>query len=90
MDNNEKAYTEGIQFKSKFAKWFDNYWYHYKWITIGAVFLIVVIIVSIVQSVEKKKEDITLVYAGPEYITATQTASIQDVFNAVMPEDFEF
>ena len=25
--------------KGKFLKWLDNYWYHYKWVTIGAVFL---------------------------------------------------
>ena len=89
MDNNEKTYTEGIQFKSKFAKWFDNYWYHYKWITLGAIFLVIVIIVAAVQSIEKKKEDITIVYAGPAYLTPTQTVSMQEVFNTVMPEDFD-
>lgn len=89
MDNNEKTYTEGIQFKSKFARWFDNYWYHYKWVTLGAIFLVIVIIVAVFQSVEKKKEDITLVYAGPTYITPSQTVSIQEVFNTVMPEDFD-
>ncbi len=89
MDNNEKTYTEGIKFKSKFAKWFDNYWYHYKWITLGAIFLIIVIIVAVVQSVEKKKEDITIIYAGPTYFTQTQTRAVQEAFNTVMPEDFD-
>ncbi len=89
MDNNEKTYTEGIKVKSKFAKWLDNYWYHYKWITLGAIFLIVVIIVCTVQFSEKEKEDITLLYAGPTHLTASQTSAIQSVFNTVMPADFD-
>lgn len=91
MDNhdNEKAYTEGIRVESKFSKWLDNYWYHYKWITLGAIFLIIVLVVGIVQSVEKEKEDLTLLYAGPTYLTGSQTHAIQEVFNAVMPEDFD-
>lgn len=89
MNNQEKTYTEGIQVKSKLAKWFDNYWYHYKWITLGVIFLVVVIIVTTVQSVQKDKEDVTLLYAGPTHLTASQVKSVQDVFNAVMPEDFD-
>ena len=89
MNNEGKIYTEGIKVKSRFAKWFDNYWYHYKWITLGAIFLVVVIIVTTVQSFEKDKEDVSLLYAGPSYLTATQTKAIQEVFNTVMPEDFD-
>ena len=41
----EKTYTEGIKPQGKYYKWFDNYWYHNKWITIGVIFAIVVITV---------------------------------------------
>lgn len=89
MNNQEKTYTEGIKVKSKFAKWFDNYWYHYKWITLGVIFLVVVIIVTTVQSVQREKEDVSILYAGPTFITGSQTKAIQEVFNTVMPEDFD-
>ena len=89
MNNEEKVYTEGIKTKSKFVAWLDNYWYHHKWITLGAIFLVIVIIVAVVQSVEKEEEDVTLLYAGPTHLTASQVNAIQGVFNNVMPEDFD-
>ncbi len=89
MNNGDKAYTEGIQVKSKFSKWLDNYWYHYKWITIGAAFLIIVLIVGIFQATEKKKEDVTILYSGRYQLSAREVESIRNVFNAVMPEDFD-
>lgn len=89
MDNGKKTYTEGIKVESKFAKWFDNYWYHYKWITIGIVFFIAVVIICTLQMGEKKKEDITILYAGPYQLSAREVNSLQGVFNAVMPEDFD-
>jgi len=90
MNNgNDKSYTEGIQIKSNFAKWLDNYWYHYKWITIGAVFLIVVLVVGLFQATEKKKEDVTLLYAGHYQLNGREAEAIRGVFNAVMPEDFD-
>ena len=89
MNNGDKAYTEGIQFKSKFAKWFDNYWYHYKWITIGVAILLVTILVCTVQMGEKQAEDITILYAGPYKLSGQEADAIKGVFNAVMPEDFD-
>lgn len=89
MSNDGKTYTEGIQLRSKFARWFDNYWYHYKWITIGVAFLVAVIIICTVQLSEKKKEDITILYAGPYQMVGREIEGIRGVFNAVMPEDFD-
>ena len=89
MNNGEKTYTEGIKSESKFSKWFDNYWYHYKWITIGVIFFVAVIIICSLQYGEKQKEDITVLYAGPYQLSAREANSIQGVFNAVMPEDFD-
>ncbi len=89
MNNGEKVYTEGIKSESKFAKWFDNYWYHYKWITIGVVFLVAVIIICSFQYGEKQKEDVTLLYAGPYQLSGREADSIRSVMNAVMPEDFD-
>ncbi len=89
MNNGDKTYTEGIQVKSKFVKWLDNYWYHYKWITIGVAFLLVVLIVGISQANAKRKEDVTLVYAGQYQLNVRETDAIRSVFNAVMPEDFD-
>ncbi len=89
MENNDKIYTEGIKPKSDFYKWLDNYWYHYKWITIGVVFLLVVLVVCTLQMCEKEKEDTTILYAGPCQLSAEEAENIKAVFNAVMPEDYD-
>ena len=84
-----KAYTEGIRVESKFTKWLENYWYHYKWITIGVLFLIVVLLVGVFQSAEKQKEDVTVLYAGRYQLNVREAEAIRSVFNTVMPEDFD-
>lgn len=85
----DKAYTEGIKPQGKFYKWFDNYWYHYKWITIGVIFAIFIITVCTLQTCEKQKEDTTVLYAGPCQLSASEVESIRGVVNAVMPEDYD-
>ncbi len=84
----KKIYTEGIRSDSKFAKWFDNYWYHYKWITIGVIFVIVVVLVCTLQMCEKKGEDTVVLYAGPYQLSGAQIEGIRGVINNVMPDDF--
>ena len=86
----EKEYTEGISVEqSKFLSGLDNYWYHYKWITIGVIFLAVVLLVGVFQATEKKKEDITILYSGRYQLNYREADAIRGVFNAVMPEDFD-
>ena len=85
----DKVYTEGIKPQGKFYKWFDNYWYHYKWITIGVIFAIFVLTVCTLQTCERQNEDTTILYAGPCQLSASEMDSIKGVINAVMPEDYD-
>ena len=87
----DKTYTEGINIKpeGKFYKWFDNYWYHYKWITLGAIFVVVMLVICTLQMCEREQEDTTILYAGPCQLSASEMESIKGVINAVMPEDFD-
>ena len=72
-------------FKSKLS----NYWYHYKWHTLVALFFTVFITVMIVQMASRGKEDISIMYAGPEIISDTQRDAIADVFEQIMPKDYD-
>jgi len=87
----DKTYTEGINVKpeGKFYKWFDNYWYHYKWVTLGAIFVVIMIFICTLQMCEKKQEDTTVLYGGPVQLSAAEVDSIKGVVAAVMPEDFD-
>ena len=70
-----------------FAAWFENFWYHYKWRTIGALFLAFVLTVCIVQCARKEKIDAVVMYAGPYLYTSNETLTVKKELNAVMPSD---
>ena len=87
MDNNEKLDTGGVSVaKSKVLTRLDNFWYHYKWHTLIAVFLIFTITICGVQMCQKDSYDMHILYAGghsysrssengdyPEYTKAKNT-----------------
>ena len=55
----------GMKFeKGKFGKWFENFWYHYKWHVIIALFLLIVIIICTVQLCSREEYDVHIIYAG--------------------------
>ncbi len=86
--NDDKQYTEGISVnKSKALLWFENYWYHYKWATIVAAFLIVVFAVCTIQACSNTKKDIAITYAGRSYLSLEQNADIEKVLSGALPEE---
>ncbi len=79
----DKQYTEGIAIeKSKFALWLENYWYHYKWPTIVAIFFILVFTICIAQSCSKEPNDMTIVYVGKQSLSSAQKTSITTLINS--------
>ena len=86
----QKEYTEGISVKqSKFLSWFDNYWYHYKWITIGVAFFLIIVIVCTVQMCTKEEDDLTVVYAGRNTLSLNEESNLSRVLSSVAPSDFD-
>ena len=72
----------------RFKKWFSNYWYHYKWVTIVVIFFATVIGIGIYQMADKESFDSNILYAGPAILNKDQTEGIEAAFEAVMPSDF--
>lgn len=68
------------------TNFFVNFWYHYKWHTIVAAFLIAVFAIGIGQMATKVTPDIYIMYAGPYYYQ--NTTSLMGAFKATMPEDY--
>ena len=85
----EKEYTEGIAARGGFLSWFDNFWYHYKWVTIGVVFFLIVGIVCVAQTCSKGEDDLVVLYAGRVNLTATEANGLAAAFTAIAPEDFD-
>lgn len=86
-ENDGKLDTGGVSIKKgKFLSWLDNFWYHYKWHTLIAAFVILVLTVCTVQMCGKESYDMHILYAGghsfgrvsedgdyPEYTKAKNT-----------------
>ncbi len=88
MNGNDKEYTEGIAVsESKVAKWLDNYWYHYKWVTIVVSFFLIVGIVCTVNMCTKESNDIIALYAGRTVLSLTEQDKICDALEAVCPPE---
>ncbi|MBQ9940891.1 MAG: hypothetical protein IJO74_05070 [Clostridia bacterium] len=71
----------------KFQKWFDNYWYHYKWRTIVISVFSLFIIIASVQLLLKKNPDAHIMYAGPASVTYTSLDEILNSIDKVMEKD---
>ncbi len=61
----------GEEQKSKFSVWLENYWYHYKWHTIAALFVLLVLVVCTVQLCQRESYDVLVLYAGNQDISRT-------------------
>lgn len=72
----------------KLLKWLDNYWYHYKWQTLIALFLIVFFAVTIPQLVTKIDDDVTLLYAGPISPGSDETREMTSALQTIMTDDY--
>ncbi len=70
MEENKSTPTENVEApKKSFAKWLDNYWYHYKWHTIAVIFVIIVVVVCTVQLIDRDEYDVLIAYAGSKDVS---------------------
>ncbi len=68
-ENNERQGDErlgDVKMSSPFLTWLENFWYHYKWHSLFAVFAIIVVTVCVVQCSRQKDYDVYVMYAGGE------------------------
>lgn len=58
--------------KGRFGKWFENFWYHYKWHTIITLFVLIVVTICTVQVCTREKYDVYVLYAGSADVRGTK------------------
>ena len=76
----------------KLYLWFDNFWYHHKWKTLGSLFLAVVILVCTLQMCQKESSgDIMVLMAGPYNLSQDQTAynDLRACLARYLPADYD-
>lgn len=86
--NDEKLQGGEIAFGGGWKSKLDNFWFYHKWHVLLVAFVLFVVLVCVLQSRENKKDDVTLMFAGPYKLTATEVAALRAGLNDVMPEDF--
>lgn len=70
MEENRNEKIEGdVAIKSPFLSRLENFWYHYKWHTVAAVFIVIMLAVCITQCAGREKYDVYVTYAGGEQIS---------------------
>ncbi len=69
MEENKNTQPDTAATKGGFVAWLDNFWYHYKWHTIAAIFVLVVAIVCTVQLVQREDYDAVIAYAGSKDVS---------------------
>lgn len=64
-----EEYVKPTGFKAKA----ENFWYHYKWHTVAAIFVLVVTVILSVQMCSKESYDAYILYAGHHEIKRTSS-----------------
>ncbi len=60
-----------------------NFWYHYKWMTLGGLFVAAVVVILVVQLITKPRYDYTICIAVPQGMTQQATDRLEAEFAAV-------
>ena len=73
----------------KVWRWFDNYWYHYKWHTIFAAVILLVVLFCTLSMCRRPKIDYYFYYAGPGEFSGTQQKEIVSALGRASGENGE-
>lgn len=84
----EKTEAPEIAEQSRFLRWLDNVWYHYKWYIIIGTFAVVTLVICLVQCSSRESHDMTITYAGPT-LNDTEQGGFSAALEVALPEDFD-
>lgn len=71
-----------------FVSRLSNFWYYHKWKVVIALFIIVLLSVTISQCVSNTKADTTVMYAGSRNMGKSDFNAVRAAFAEYLPEDF--
>ena len=88
-DNQEKLQGTDIKLTSsnKFLTWFSNFWYYHKWKVIVIAFFLVVVVVGVVQMLNKTDPDIEITVATHMIFDQENVDALDTTFNALLSSD---
>ena len=85
MEENKNEMPSGeIKIKEPLGKKLENFWYHYKWHSIIAAFLVVTVLICSLQMCRREKFDTYVLYAGSKTLSrATGEDGMSDYMRIV-------
>ncbi len=78
----EKHEAHEVAEQSGFLRWLDNFWYHYKWQTIGVLFVVILFAVTIPQCTKNDEDSITVTFAGNYTMSADEQKTLKNLLYA--------
>ena len=85
----DKLRGEEIHVDNRFVSKLSNFWYHYKWHVIIIAFFVAVFWICFAQCSSNEKEDIVILFAGPDTFTSEENAALLSALGDIMPRDFD-
>ncbi len=85
----EKKEAREIRVESKFLRWLDNFWYHYKWHTIIVAFFAMVLTVTLVQCASVEETDVTVAFAGNLILSDAEYNGLKTILGDACPSDMD-
>lgn len=66
----------------RFTKeWWSWYWMYYKWHTIGVLFVLFLVVLTVTESITAEKYDTTVIYAGRRYYNDSAVSKVEEVLS---------
>ncbi len=78
----EKHNAHEVAEQSKFLRWLDNFWFHYKWQTIAVLLVVVLLAVTLPQCGKSEGNGITVTFAGGYVMTNEEQSGLKSVLGA--------
>ena len=64
--------------KLSFSEWFENIWYHYKWMIIFIGMLVLFLIISLFQFLATDDPDVDILHVGPMYLSVNSVEQLEE------------
>ena len=88
MNDKHENIDAEIKIKLKVSEKLENFWYHYKWHTIVAIFALVCTVILTLQLCTKQSYDVDIIYAGEVSISTSSVTGGSSQY-LMLTDDFK-
>lgn len=82
-EQNEKYGDRGVRVESPFLEKLDSFWFYHKGKVIVAIVLLFVVLLTVMQFVGRRNNDVMIAYSGPIYLSGAEVSEMQNLFSVL-------